>query len=70
VPLRRAIADLTIIDSVNTAIARSIWRNPFRLTYRSPAVIFYDVIHAGFQTRMAMMRALHAGAAVSLAVCV
>jgi hypothetical protein len=44
--------------------------NPFGLTNRSPAAILTQVIHAGSQTRMAMMRALIAGAAVPLVVCV
>jgi hypothetical protein len=39
------------------------------LTDRLAAAILIDVNHAGSQTRMAMMRALLAGAAVPLAVC-
>lgn len=38
------------------------------LTQSPRPAIFFDVIHAGSQTRMAMMRALLAGAVVSLAV--
>jgi hypothetical protein len=40
------------------------------LTGRIAAAILSDVIHAGYQTRMAMMRALLAGAAAPLVVCV
>jgi hypothetical protein len=42
----------------------------FGLTNRLATVTFFDVIHAGSQTRMAMMRALPIRAAVQFAVCV
>lgn len=45
-------------------------RRSFRLTERLATAIFIDVIHAGSQMRMAMMRALPAGVAVPLVVCV
>jgi len=51
---------------------RHRWRHGkrFGLTDRLATAIFFGVIHAGSQTRMAMMRALPARAAVPLAVCV
>ncbi len=43
-------------------------RNRPALTQSLTPAMFFSVIHAGFQTRMAMMRTLLAGAVVSLTV--